>query len=111
MAFVWISARNGHRLTFYGKIWIFFFLHLDLVDGFTNHVITRACCGSSHSVALNEWGNVFTWGSNSFSQLGFSTDDSEPMPKLVKALGTKHIVQIAAGNHHNIALTNGMCNL
>lgn len=83
-------------------------MHSDLVDGLANHVITRACCGSSHSVALNEWGNVFTWGSNSFSQLGFSSDNSEPMPKLVKALGTKHIVQIATGNHHNIVLTSGM---
>lgn len=59
-------------------------------------------------MAVNEWGNVFTWGSNSFGQLGHNlSDESEPVPKLLKALGTKHIIQIAVGNHHNIALTNG----
>lgn len=82
-------------------------MYSDLVNGLANHVITNAVCGFSHSLVLNEWGHVFTFGSNSFSQLGLSTDNSEPIPKLVKALGTKHIVQIAAGNHHNIALTNG----
>lgn len=81
---------------------------LGLVDGLANYVITRAHCGLSHSVALSEWGNVFSWGSNSFSQLGFSSDNLEPIPKLVTALDTKQVIQLATGDHHNIALTNGM---
>lgn len=82
-------------------------LLIDLVESLENHVITKVCCGSSHSVAINEWGNVFTWGSNSFSQLGQESSESEPLPKLVKTLGTKQIVQVACGDYHNIALTNG----
>lgn len=66
-------------------------------------------CGQTHSIAINEWGNLFTWGSNSFHQLGNTcpTDTQQPEPKLVKPLGTIHVVQVACGDHHNIVLTNG----
>lgn len=53
---------------------------------------------------------LFTWGSNSFGQLGYGEfDTNEPLPKLAKKLATKYIVQIACGEHHNLALTNGNC--
>lgn len=52
---------------------------------------------------------LFTWGSNSFGQLGYGEFDThEPLPKLAKKLATKIIVQITCGDHHNLALTNGM---
>lgn len=84
---------------------------LDLVEGLKNHNISKVCCGSAHSIAINEWGNVFAWGSNAFYQLGHNNSEAEePNPKLVKSLGTKHIVQIACGEFHNILLTNGRSN-
>lgn len=104
---IWIVKSNW---TIYTKrylcVCLLFFT--DVVKALEDHVITKVCCGSSHSVAINEWGNVYTWGSNSFSQLGQEGCDSgEIVPKLVKALGTKQIVQIACGEYHTIALTNG----
>lgn len=55
---------------------------------------------------------LFTWGSNSFGQLGFGEfDTNEALPKLSKKLATKNIVQIACGEHHNLALTNGKCDI
>lgn len=88
---------------------LFLLSYTDLVENLENHVITKICCGSSHSVAINEWGNLFTWGSNSFFQLGHNDlETCEPHPKLVKALGTKHIIQIACGEYHNLVLTNGL---
>lgn len=52
---------------------------------------------------------LFTWGSNPFGQLGYGEfDTNEPRPKLLKKLATKNIIQIACGDHHNLALTNGM---
>ncbi|XP_055315048.1 probable E3 ubiquitin-protein ligase HERC4 isoform X2 [Sitodiplosis mosellana] len=78
-----------------------------LVENLESHVIKNVCCGSSHSCAINEWGLLFTWGSNSFGQLGYGEfDTNEPLPKLAKKLATKNIVQIACGDHHNLALTN-----
>lgn len=72
-----------------------------------DHVITRVACGKSHSLAVNEWGQLFAWGSNSMKQLGVDTAESQVSPKLVRTLGTKHVVQIALGNYHNLALTSG----
>lgn len=75
-----------------------------------NHIIKQLCCGYSHSLAINEWGQLFSWGSNACGQLGNDNDPIESSmstPKLVRTLATKHIVQIASGHYHSLALTNG----
>lgn len=33
-------------------------------------VMTSVACGEAHSMALNEWGQLYTWGSDSSCQLG-----------------------------------------
>lgn len=60
-------------------------------------------------MALNEWGQCFTWGSNSRGQLGkdATAEAMCAVPKLVKQLATKHVVQVASGLYHTMALTNG----
>lgn len=69
-------------------------------------------CGAAHSMAITEWGQLFTWGSNVCGQLGNNVLDSINVnPKLVKALATKHIVQIACGQYHSLALTNSKKNI
>lgn len=81
-----------------------------MVIGLNDYLITKVCCGSSHSAALTDWGNLYTFGSNSVGQLGCGDSDGSSSsiiePKLVSALGTKKIVQIAVGDKHNIVLTN-----
>jgi regulator of chromosome condensation len=37
-------------------------------------------CGSEHSVALDVNGNVYTWGLNSFGQLGHQNYEDQPEP-------------------------------
>jgi E3 ubiquitin-protein ligase HERC4 len=61
-----------------------------------------------HSIAVNEWGQVFAWGLNSMGQCGLDNDisDYHPVPKLVKSLATKTVVQVACGHFHTLALTN-----
>lgn len=80
---------------------------LEPVVGLENYVINQVSCGAAHSLAVNEWGQLFTWGSNVRGQL--ANEDVNAIninPKLVKQLATKHIVQIASGQYHSIALTN-----
>lgn len=83
-------------------------LLLEQVDGLEAHNIIQIACGAQHTLAQNEWGEVFAWGSNSHGQLGLNVE--EPMisiPKMVKSLATKQVVQIACGRSHSMALTNG----
>ncbi|CAD7081549.1 unnamed protein product [Hermetia illucens] len=76
------------------------------IAGLENYVITQISCGIAHSLALNEWGQVFSWGSDSTGQLGLENGSLQPHPKIIKLLATKHIVQIASGHNHCLALSN-----
>ncbi|XP_050536005.1 probable E3 ubiquitin-protein ligase HERC4 isoform X1 [Daktulosphaira vitifoliae] len=70
-------------------------------------VMTNVACGEAHSMALNEWGQLYTWGSDSHCQLGRETaDEIQLKPKIVKSLGSVFIVQISCGYRHCLALTN-----
>lgn len=84
------------------------FVISELVDGLEAHNITQVACGAQHTLAQNEWGEMFAWGSNSSGQLGLNVEESiMPTPKMVKSLATKQVVQIACGRSHSMALTNG----
>lgn len=70
--------------------------------------MTQVACGAQHTLAQNEWGEVFSWGSNSYGQLGLNSE--EPIintPKMVKSLATKQVIQVACGRNHSMALTSG----
>lgn len=61
--------------------------------------------GSMHSVAVDEDGDVWTWGNNGLGQLGVGL-----MPSLsaspVQVTGLSNIVAVAAGDGHNLALAS-----
>lgn len=70
--------------------------------------IVSIACGSRHSLALNKWGEVFAWGSDHEGQLGLNIqNEPQTTPKCVKSLSSYNIVQIAAGERHSVALSNG----
>lgn len=80
-----------------------------LITALDNYNITQICCGYQHSAAINEWGQIFVWGSNSSGQCGLDMNNAADFlstPKIVKSLATKHVVQIACGQYHTLALTN-----
>lgn len=81
---------------------------------FSSHRIVHATCGWDFSVALTDDGCVFTWGSNSFGQLGVSgiLKSSNPVEVFIGEIEPnteKHIPcpvrQVAAGLRHCIILT------
>lgn len=57
-----------------------------------------------HIIALSNFGNVYTWGSNYTAQLGDGTNDNRTVPK--KVSGLPKISQVAAGYRHSVAITN-----
>nr|XP_031849691.1 probable E3 ubiquitin-protein ligase HERC4 isoform X1 [Nomia melanderi] len=82
---------------------------LQLIDapGLDAFAFKKVACGAHHTLAINEWGQLFSWGSNVKGQLGLNSETiMECTPRIVKALGTSVIVQVACGMKHTIALTN-----
>ncbi|XP_013200731.1 probable E3 ubiquitin-protein ligase HERC4 [Amyelois transitella] len=78
-----------------------------LVEKFKEFKILTVACGIQHSLAVNEWGIPYGWGCNSMGQLGVDVSDmhSQNVPCVVKGLATKHVIQIACGFYHSVALT------
>ena len=62
----------------------------------------------SHTISLREDGKVFTWGDNTYGQLGNGTVITSDEPVEVTFPEGTIITQIAAGENHNVALdSNG----
>ncbi len=59
--------------------------------------------GLYHTVLLNEDGQVYCWGDNSYGQLGIGTIENEESPVLVPDL--VDIVMVQAGAYHTLALS------
>ncbi|XP_019534612.2 probable E3 ubiquitin-protein ligase HERC4 isoform X2 [Aedes albopictus] len=77
------------------------------ISSLENYIITHVSCGTTHSLALTNWGQVFSWGSNSIGQLGHDSDlQTYTTPRMVKTIATKTVIQIASGQFHSLALTN-----
>lgn len=80
---------------------------LEQVSTLAAHEIRAVACGEAHSLALSDAGQVFAWGCNRQGQLGCGTEDESRLrPRVVKKLATLHVVQIACGAAHCLALAN-----
>ncbi|XP_028027224.1 probable E3 ubiquitin-protein ligase HERC4 isoform X3 [Bombyx mandarina] len=78
-----------------------------LVETFKDCTISTIACGLQHSLAIDEWGQPFSWGSDSMGQLGNNLGaHAQDKPKFVKGLATKNVIQVACGAYHSVALTN-----
>jgi alpha-tubulin suppressor-like RCC1 family protein len=69
--------------------------------------VTSASAGLQHSLALTTTGRVLAWGSNQGGQLGDGTLTGRNTPVFVHLPRAAHIVAIAAGRYHSLALTRG----
>ncbi|XP_011138650.1 RCC1 and BTB domain-containing protein 1 isoform X1 [Harpegnathos saltator] len=68
---------------------------------------TFAYGSGPHVLALTDKGEVFSWGHNGYCELGNGSTNQGLIPTMVNInLNGKHIVDIACGNHHSLALTD-----
>ncbi|XP_031781072.1 E3 ubiquitin-protein ligase MYCBP2 isoform X6 [Nasonia vitripennis] len=66
--------------------------------------VAQVSCGLHHTVALLQSGDVFTFGSNIYGQLGVGNLIAHAGPVQVKIPGTA--IQVAAGSNHTVVLTS-----
>ena len=74
-----------------------------LIEDLTDKVVVRVSCGSYHSMALTNDGDLFSWGHNTFAQLGDRTYNSRERPTQV--LVNEPIATISSGINHSTALS------
>jgi RCC1 and BTB domain-containing protein len=75
-----------------------------LVNGFNSEKVKAISCGSNHSLALTESGLLFSWGANSYYQLGLTGHQS--IPSKVNFTDGVIIKKIVCGPNHSLILTN-----
>jgi alpha-tubulin suppressor-like RCC1 family protein len=80
------------------------------ISYFHNSHVVQVSCGDVHSLALTSDGSVFSWGFNSFGQLGLTADLEQRSkcayaPEKILSLALFQVKHIACGRNHNVALT------
>jgi Protein tyrosine and serine/threonine kinase/Regulator of chromosome condensation (RCC1) repeat len=90
-----------------------------LVTQLQNKKIETVVCGSEHTLAITNDGEVYTWGLNLKGQLGLGDTSNRFSPALVENISSKHssyqghslekgerVVQAACGGLHTLVLTD-----
>ncbi|KAL0211327.1 hypothetical protein P9112_009625 [Eukaryota sp. TZLM1-RC] len=67
----------------------------------TDEVFASIDGGESHTVGITSEGTLFTWGCNSFGQLGLGHNKVKHFPTQVSSLS--NVVQITTGAYHSLA--------
>ncbi|RLN20098.1 hypothetical protein BBJ28_00016933 [Nothophytophthora sp. Chile5] len=80
------------------------------VEALRGEVIVDFSAGERHSLALNEFGQVFAWGRGKEGQLGLGdvagVTSEVPLPRRVGgALADQLVTKISCGESHSVALT------
>ena len=71
-----------------------------------DEVIREICCGHAHTLAVNQYGQMYVWGQNEMGQLGLGSEnipDAVRRPILNPFI--KDVSNLAAGHTHSLALT------
>jgi alpha-tubulin suppressor-like RCC1 family protein len=68
-------------------------------------MVKEICCGSFHTMALTQTGDLYTWGIGERGQLGHGDLENRNAPKAIQHLQGIEIGAIAAGEAHSLAAT------
>ncbi len=75
------------------------------INGFNNEKIVSIACGGGHSLVLTNIGQVYSWGSNSFGQLGLGNSAIQDRPKRIDLNSDQVVKSISCGWDHCLLLT------
>lgn len=76
---------------------------LNIVQELSDHKIVQVACGFQHTVALNDKGEVFSWGQGKYGALGHGNSDDISTPRQIADL--KDIVKVECGTDYTLALS------
>jgi E3 ubiquitin-protein ligase HERC2 len=68
--------------------------------------IVNIACGWDHCLALDNMGQVRSWGSGQNGKLGRGNEESVAVPSIIKTLRGVCVISISAGCEHSAAITD-----
>ena len=80
-----------------------------LVSSLSGFVVRMVSAGVNHTLAITNTGDIFSWGSDRFGQLGYGGGDAGKgslSPRKIDNLKKSVVVAIAAGDAHSVCFTN-----
>jgi len=81
--------------------------HNRLVEINNSQAWTKLECGSDHVLLIDSVGKLYSWGGNSYSQLGRSTGSSSYDTNIVQISGYDGVwVNVGCGNYHSLMIFN-----
>ena len=78
----------------------------ELVSELSGVSVKGVAAGRWHSLARTADGALYSWGGGGFGRLGHGDEASLRLPTRVAALSGVHVVGMAAGAHHTLALSD-----
>jgi hypothetical protein len=78
------------------------------ISQFNGHTVEKIWCAGDCSFAWTRGGMLYSWGSNSFGQLGQGhARDVVPSPRAVVGLDGRKLALLACGGYHTLAVAGG----
>ncbi|KAF7637946.1 Protein kinase domain-containing protein [Meloidogyne graminicola] len=96
---------NNSFINSYSALYVFDILNITLssVQEFPKRIqIKQIAVNESHQLILTIQGQVFSWGNNSFGQLGHGDLINRQFPTLIESLENKNVYKIATGKKFSI---------
>ncbi|GAB6032349.1 RCC1 and BTB domain-containing protein 2 [Chamberlinius hualienensis] len=67
--------------------------------------VIEIACGSNHSLALTQDGEVFSWGSNNYGQCGHNTTQTQKTPRKISSIiAEKRVISVVCGENNSICI-------
>jgi alpha-tubulin suppressor-like RCC1 family protein len=76
-----------------------------LIESLTNELIVEIACGSNHSLAVTDKGELYSWGEGLYGQLGHNLLNNEFYPRKIEHVKSYRFKTIKGGATHSIAIT------
>ncbi|KYN05211.1 RCC1 and BTB domain-containing protein 1 [Cyphomyrmex costatus] len=76
------------------------------LDSLHGKKVVYIACGATFTIVIMDNGNVYSWGSNKYGQLGVGDERDRQMPCQLNSLKGIVIVKVACGYAHTLALTD-----
>ena len=84
-----------------------------LVESLLHERIISVSCGATHTVAISEAGDAYSWGLGEFGALGIGDTQTRYAPSHIEYFATSKIAVKSAvcGSKHTIFITRNACRI